>query len=216
MGRVIHIILTLAPIFYSLGLFLLHRKTRNRNTVRSAMMFSILSGVHPLYCLVASFGDGAVLFYSGKRWGEMDIARQLAVSQVVGQQMLLCVMMGMWLRGRNVPQDGTRSYTMEEILALVTIPTILAALLARVSAQSIMVIRNDQCVVPYDLLSRSVEIHFAGAAAMSVASLVCVICQAWLWRQERIRCKITFKRREDEERQTQNENSWKAPPPEKT
>lgn len=179
------------------------------------MMFSILSGIQPLYCLIASFGDGAVLFYSETKWGEMDVARQLAVSQVVGQQMILCVMMGMWLRGRNVPQDHTRSYTLEEILALVSIPTILGTLLARVCTQFIMIIRNDQCFVAYDLLDRSVEIHFAGAAAMSMASLVCVVCQAWLWRQERINCKITMKRREDEERQTHMESTWTASPQEK-
>src|SRR5271168_20719 len=78
LGRVVRIILTLAPIFYSLALFSLHRKTRNRQTVRSAMVFSSLAGIHVLYCLIAAFGDGAVLFYTEQKWGEMDVAKHLA------------------------------------------------------------------------------------------------------------------------------------------
>jgi hypothetical protein len=208
LGRVVRIILTLAPIFYSLGLFTLHRKTRNRASVRSAMMFSILAGIHVLYCLIAAFGDGAVLFYTGQKWGEMDVAKHLAVSQVFGQQFLLCLMLGMWIRGRNVPQDGTRSLCMEEILALVTIPTILGALVVRVSAQFIITLRNDKCFVVYELLERSAEIHFASAGGMAVAALVSVVCQAWLWRVERVALK-----RRDEERQNQENNSWTPAPP---
>ena len=86
LGRVVRIILTLAPIFYSSALFTLHRKTRNRASTHSAMMFNSLAGIHVLYCLVAAFGDGAVLFYTGQKWGDMDVAKHLAVSQVFGQQ----------------------------------------------------------------------------------------------------------------------------------
>jgi len=209
LGRVVRIILTLAPIFYSLSLFCLHRKTRNRATVRSAMMFSCLAGIHVLYCLIAAFGDGAVLFYTGQKLGEMDVAKHLAVSQVFGQQFILSIMLGMWLRGRNVPQEAGRSPSMEEILALVSIPTILAALIIRVSTQFIMAIRNDQRLAVYDLLETSAEIHIASASALALATWVCLCCQAWLWRKERRAC-----RRRDEELQAQKDGNWiPAPPP---
>ena len=110
LGRVVRIILTLAPIFYSLALFSLHRKTRNRQTVRSAMVFSSLAGIHVLYCLIAAFGDGAVLFYTEQKWGEMDVAKHLAVSQVFGQQFLLCIMSGMWLRGARSMDLGASRF----------------------------------------------------------------------------------------------------------
>ena len=160
------------------------------------MIFSGLAGLQVLYCFIAAFGDGAVLFYTEQKWGEMDIAKHLAVSQVFGQQFMLCVMLGMWLRGRNV--DGSRSLSMEEILALVSIPTILGALMVRVSAQFIMIIRNDQCFMVYEILERSAEIHFASAGALSVAVLASVVSQVWLWK---IEWKV-YKRREELE----NEN----------
>lgn len=212
LGRVVRIILTLAPIFYSLALFTLHRKTRNRETVRSAMIFSTLAGVHVLYCLIAAFGDGAVLFYTTEKWGEMDVAKHLAVSQVFGQQLMLCVMSGMWLRGRNVTQVANRSLNMEEILALISIPAILAALVIRVSAELIVILRNDQGLMVYEILERSTEIHFTSASALSVTASVCVITQAWLWRKERIACK-----RRDEQRQIEESHNWTpSPPPEKS
>jgi hypothetical protein len=167
-------------------------------------MFSSLAGIHVLYCVIATFGDGAVLFYTGQKWGEMDIAKHLAVSQVFGQQFMLCVMLGMWVRGRNVKQEGGRSLCMEEILALWTIPTILGALVVRVSAQFIMIIRNDQCFVVYEVLERSAEIHFASAAALSIAALTCVVCQGCLWRREW----MAVKRREMEENQTVSAPPW--------
>jgi len=46
------------------------------------MVFSSLAGIHVLYCFIAAFGDGAVLFYTAQKWGEMDVAKHLAVSQV--------------------------------------------------------------------------------------------------------------------------------------
>jgi hypothetical protein len=174
------------------------------------MMFSSLAGLHALYCLIAAFGDGAVLFYTSQKWGEMDVAKHLAVSQVFGQQFMLCVMLGMWLRGRNVSQENGRSLSMEKILALVAIPTILGALVVRVSAQFIMIIRNDQCFVVYEVLERSAEIHTASASAMSIATIVSIVAEGWLWKVERRAIK-----RRDEERQNQ-EMSWdQAPPPEK-
>jgi hypothetical protein len=172
------------------------------------MMFSILAGIHVLYCLIAAFGDGAVLFYTGQKWGEMDVAKHLAVSQVIGQQFMLCLMMGMWIRGRNVPQDGSRSLCMEEILALVTIPAILAALVLRVSVQFIITLRNDKCFVVYELLERSAEIHFASSGGMAVAAMVAVLCQAWLWRVERIALK-----RRDAEQQNDGNSKWTPQPP---
>jgi len=198
LGRVVRIILTLAPIFYSLALFSLHRKTRNRQTVRSAMVFSSLAGIHVLYCLIAAFGDGAVLFYTEQKWGEMDVAKHLAVSQVFGQQFLLCIMSGMWLRGRNVTHESGRSLRMEDLLALVTIPAILGALVIRVSSQLIMIIRNDKCYMVYEVLERSAEIHFTSAAVLFLAALTCVVSQGWLWR-------IEWKRR-DEKRQQEEES----------
>jgi hypothetical protein len=211
LGRVVRLILTLAPIFYSSALFALHRKTRNRNTVHSAITFSFLSGINVIYCLIAAFGDGAVLFYTGQKWGEMDVAKHLAVSQVFGQQLLLCIMLGMWLRGRNVTEEVGASHTREEFLALWTIPTILAALIVRVSAQFIMIIRNDQCFVVYEVLERSAEIHFAGAGALLVAALISVVCQGWLWMKER---RADKSRRDGE--QNRNAMGWtQAPPPEK-
>jgi hypothetical protein len=198
LGRVVRIILTLAPIFYSLALFSLHRKTRNRQTVRSAMVFSSLAGIHVLYCLIAAFGDGAVLFYTKQTWGKMDVAKHLAVSQVFGQQFLLCIMSGMWLRGRNVTHERGRSLRMEDLLALVTIPAILGALVVRVSAQLIMIIRNDKCHMVYEVLERSAEIHFTSSAVLFLAALTCVVSQGWLWR-------IEWKRR-DEKRQQEEES----------
>lgn len=171
-------------------------------------MFSCLAGIHVLYCLIAAFGDGAVLFYTGQKWGEMDVARHLAVSQVFGQQFMLCIMLGMWLRGRNIHQESGRSLSMEEILALVTIPTMLGALIVRVSAQFIVAIRNDQRLAVYDLLEASAEIHIASASALVLAAWVCVLCQGWLWRRERIACQ-----RRDEERQQQGEQKWTPAPP---
>jgi len=208
LGRVIRIILTLAPIFYSFALFTLHRKTRNRATARSATIFSCLAGLQVLYCTIAAFGDGAVLFYTGEKWGEMDIAKHLAVSQVFGQQLILCIMMGMWIRGRNVQQERDRSFSMEELLALVMIPTILGALLIKVCAQFIMIIRNDQCFVVYELLERSAEIHFTSASALSGATLVAIGCQAWLWRLE---WKIRERRKEQE--QERENHQWTPKPP---
>jgi hypothetical protein len=93
---------------------------------------------------------------------------------------------------------------MEEILALWTIPTILGALVVRVSAQVIMIIRNDQCFVVYEVLERSAEIHFASAAALSIAALTCVVCQGCLWRREW----MAVKRREMEENQTVSAPPW--------
>jgi hypothetical protein len=184
LGRVIRIILTIAPIFYSLALFTLHRKTRNRATTHSAMIFSCLAGLQVLYCLISAFGDGAVLFYTPQKWGEMNVAKHLAVSQVFGQQVMLCIMFGMWLRGRNVNQQRHRSLCMEEILAFVAIPTILGALMIKVSAQFIMIIRNDQCLMVYEILERSSEIHFTSASALSVAALTSTVSQGWLWKLE--------------------------------
>jgi uncharacterized protein (DUF2062 family) len=172
------------------------------------MMFSCLAGLHVLYCLIAAFGDGAVLFYTGQKWGEMDVARHLAVSQVFGQQFILCIMLGMWLRGRNVPQESGRSQSLEEILALVTIPTILGALIVRVSSQFVMAIRNDHRLAVYDLLETSAEIHIASASALVLAAWVCLLCQGWLWRKERIVRQIR-----DEERQHQDQQHWTAAPP---
>jgi hypothetical protein len=173
------------------------------------MMFSSLAGTQVLYCLIAAFGDGAVLFYTEQKWGEMDVAKHLAVSQVFGQQVMLCVMLGMWFRGRNVQQDGSRSLSMEEMLALVTIPAILGALLVRVSAQFIMIIRNDQCFMVYEILERSAEIHFASASALSAAALTTVASQAWLWRQEWKICKRRAEDRQNEE----SECRWTPSPP---
>ena len=175
------------------------------------MMFSCLAGIHVLYCLIAAFGDGAVLFYTGQKWGEMDVAKHLAVSQVFGQQFMLCIMLGMWLRGRNVPQEPGRFLSLEETLALVTIPTILGALIVRVSAQFIMAIRNDQRLAVYDLLESSTEIHIASASALALAVWVCILCQAWLWRKAWKVCQ-----RRNEERHSQIEHNWTpATPPEK-
>ena len=188
----------MAPIFYSLALFTLHRQTRNRKTVRSAMLFSCLAGIHVLYCLIAAFGDGAVLFYTEQKWGEMDIAKHLAVSQVLGQQFLLCIMSGMWLRGRNVTHEIGHSLRMEDVLALITIPALLGALVVRVSAQFIMIIRNDKCYMVYEVLERSAEIHFTSAAALFLAALTCVVSQGWQWR-------IEWKRR-DGNRQQEEES----------
>jgi len=213
LGRVVRIILTVAPIFYSLALFTLHRKTRNRSSVRSAMIFSSLAGAQVLYCFIAAFGDGAVLFYTEQKWDEMDVAKHLAVSQVFGQQIMLCVMLGMWLRGKNVQQDGNRSLSMEEVLALVSIPTILGALVVRVSSQIIMIIRNDRCSMVYEILERSAEIHFATAGALSVATVTSVVSQAWLWRLEWKASKWREEQRQNEE----SNNSWTpSPPPEKS
>ena len=167
------------------------------------MIFSCLAGLQVLYCVIAAFGDGAVLFYTEQKWGEMDIAKHLAVSQVFGQQLMLCVMLGMWLRGRNVAQDGSRSLSTDEILALVSIPTILGALVVKVSAQFIMIIRNDRCFMVYEILERSAEIHFASAGALSVAAFTSVASQGWLWRIEWKACK----RRE----QRENENGTRTP-----
>jgi hypothetical protein len=207
LGRVVRIILTLAPIFYSLSHFTLHRKTRNRKTARSATIFSCLAGLQVLYCTIAAFGDGAVLFYTGEKWGEMDVAKHLAVSQVFGQQLILCIMMGMWIRGRNVEQ-GNRTLSSEEILALVMIPTILGALVIKVSAQFIMIIRNDECFVVYELLERSAEIHFTNASALAGATLVAIGCQAWMWRLE-WKLKVKIKAQEKD----LQEQGWTPAPP---
>jgi hypothetical protein len=184
LGRVVRIILTFAPIFYSLALFTLHRKTRNRESICSATVFSCLAGIHVLYCFIAAFGDGAVLFYTEQTWGEMDVAKHLAVSQVFGQQFLLCIMSGMRLRGKNVTHETGQSLGMEDVLALVSIPAILGALVIRVSAQIIMIIRNDKCYMVYEVLERSAEVHFTSAAALFLAALTCVVSQGWLWRIE--------------------------------
>ena len=73
---------------------------------------------------------------------------------------------------------------MEEMLAVWAIPTILGALIVRVSAQFILIIRNDQCFVAYEIIERSVEIHIVSAAALVIAALVSMICQGYLWRRE--------------------------------
>jgi hypothetical protein len=211
LGRIVRIILTFAPICYSLALFTLHRKTRNRETAHSAVIFSSLAALQALYCLVAAFGDGAVLFYTGLKWGEMDVAKHLAVSQVFVQQFLLCVMIGMWVRGRNVVQTRGRSLCMEEMLALVAIPTILGALAVRASAHFITVLRNDQCFTAYEVIERSVVIHFASASGLFVASLIGVLYQAWLWRSE---WKVYKKR--DEQCHSGEHDNWTSSPAEKS
>lgn len=91
-----------------------------------------------------------------------------------------------------------RSLRIEDVLALVTIPAILGALVVRVSAQIIMIIRNDQCYMVYEVLERSAEIHFTSAGALFLAALTCVVSQGWLWR-------IEWKRR-DEKRQQEEES----------
>jgi hypothetical protein len=209
---VVRIILTLAPIAYSFALFELHRKTKNRGTRWSAMIFSCLAGGHVLYSIIAAFGDGAVLFYTSQKWGEMDVAKHLAVSQVFGQHLMLSVMLGMWLRGRNVQQDASRSLSMEERLALVVIPSILSAMLVKVSTQFIMIIRNDQCLMAYEVLEHSPEIHLGGAAGLWVTALISVGYQGRLWGLE-----WKLSKRLDEERQNrENNNSWTPSPPEKS
>ena len=149
-----------------------------------------------------------MLFYTGEKWGEMDVAKHLAVSQVFGQQLVLCILMGMWIRGRNVEQEANRTFSSDEILALVMIPTILGAELIKVCAQFIMIIRNDQCFMVYELLERSAEIHFTSASALAGATLVGILCQAWMWRLE---WKLRVKRKAQEKEW--QEQRWTPAPP---
>ena len=99
-------------------------------------------------------------------------------------------------------------------MALVMIPTILGALLIKVCAEFIVIIRNDQCFVVYELLERSAEIHFTSASVMSGATLVAIGCQAWLWRLD---WKIRRRRKEQENERGNQHWTPKAPtntPPE--
>jgi len=159
------------------------------------MIFSCLAGLHVLYCFVAAFGDCAILFYTEQKWDEMDAAKHLAVSQVFGQSLVLFVMLGMWIRGGNITQDKKQSLDVVESLAKVNIPSLLGALLCRVSVQFIMIIRNDLCLTAYVLLERFAEIHFVSATALCISTIISLVSQGWLWRME---WKLKLKRRGEE------------------